>query len=143
MEQLREELRAAKTLEDQLRKVCLCFSPSLSLSLIHSICVQADAENAKAMSELNSALGSLKFELKEKLLSLESAAAMQASSAREAASAQAALTAMREELAHAEQEATEAAQMLKMKEVAWEEEKKRLIEERDQLIAQAYECFEE
>lgn len=91
---------------------------------------QTDAENGKAMSELNSALGSLKFELKEKLLSLESAAAQQANNAKEAASAQAALEAMRAELQQAEHEAEEATQMLKMKEIAWEEERKRLMEEK-------------
>lgn len=84
------------------------------------------------MAELNSALGSLKFELKEKLLSLESAAALQANNAKEAAAAQAALDAMREELQQAEREAEEAAEMLKMKEIAWEEERKRLTD------AQAY-----
>lgn len=91
---------------------------------------QTDAENGKALAELNSALGSLKFELKEKLLSLESAAAQQASSVNDAAVAQKALETLREELKQAQQEAEEAVELLKVKELAWEEEKARLVAEK-------------
>ena len=49
---------------------------------------------------------------------------------KDAAAAQKALETMREELKQAQQEAEEAAEMLKMKETAWEEEKARLIAER-------------
>lgn len=48
---------------------------------------------------------------------------------KDAAAAQKALETMREELKQAQQEAEEAAELLKMKETAWEEEKARLIAE--------------
>ena len=52
---------------------------------------------------------------------------MQASSVKDAAAAQEAMNALREELQQAQQEAEEATEMLKMKEIAWEEEKQRLL----------------